>query len=116
MHQRRSYQRAWRIRRYLEFLKTPECRATFKRALERAGYRCEECGSGSDLEVHHLTYERLGCELPEDLRVLCRRCHETAHAPRNRQKFLLELYGQQRLFDRWDEIRPAYEWDEPDAA
>lgn len=31
------------------------------------------------LEVHHLTYERLGCEAPDDLLVLCGRCHATFH-------------------------------------
>lgn len=30
-------------------------------------------------DVHHLTYERLGNELPEDLQVLCRQCHDAAH-------------------------------------
>ncbi|MGH2369964.1 MAG: hypothetical protein ACRDI2_17430 [Chloroflexota bacterium] len=30
-------------------------------------------------EVHHLTYERLGDELPEDLAALCAPCHRGAH-------------------------------------
>jgi hypothetical protein len=50
-------------------------------ALERAGWRCRACGQrGGSLDVHHLTYCRLGHELPEDLCVLCRRCHEIAEA------------------------------------
>lgn len=49
---------------------------------------CAECGMtrqwsryfyGVDLDVHHLTYERLGNELPEDLVVLCARCHALRH-------------------------------------
>jgi DNA-directed RNA polymerase subunit RPC12/RpoP len=45
-------------------------------ALERAGYSCEECGTANVvLHAHHLTYERLGHELLEDLEILCRRCH-----------------------------------------
>ena len=31
------------------------------------------------LDVHHLTYERLGREKDEDLRVLCRACHGDEH-------------------------------------
>jgi hypothetical protein len=31
------------------------------------------------LEVHHRTYERLGRERPEDLLVLCEKCHAVEH-------------------------------------
>lgn len=40
------------------------------------GKKCEECGKISpNLEVHHLTYDRLGNELPRDLKIVCRQCH-----------------------------------------
>jgi len=29
--------------------------------------------------LHHLTYEGLGRELDEDLRLLCKDCHKEAH-------------------------------------
>jgi 5-methylcytosine-specific restriction endonuclease McrA len=57
-------------------------------ALERAGHQCEMDGlTPADpsslfhrsLQVHHLNYDRLGGELPEDLIVLCWSCHEDAH-------------------------------------
>jgi hypothetical protein len=32
------------------------------------------------VEVHHLTYERLGAELPGDLEAVCAPCHRAAHA------------------------------------
>jgi len=47
---------------------------------------CETCGLREDesrllvLDVHHVTYERLGCELAEDVLVLCRPCHDARHA------------------------------------
>lgn len=44
-----------------------------------SGEICAVCRSTEDLNVHHNTYRRLGCERPEDLIVLCRRCHETFH-------------------------------------
>jgi hypothetical protein len=41
------------------------------------GRKCEACGkSSSRLEVHHLTYERLGKELLSDLKIVCKMCHE----------------------------------------
>lgn len=39
-----------------------------------AGYRCAACGdvrTGVDLEIHHYTYERFGCELDEDVCCVC---------------------------------------------
>jgi hypothetical protein len=58
---------------------SPLCRYDYVRAwtdeeisekLARGEYR---------LDVHHLTYERLGRESPDDLLVLCRDCHELIH-------------------------------------
>ena len=46
--------------------------------LNAAGFRCRLCnglGNESRLEVHHRTYERLGCERPADLTTLCQPCH-----------------------------------------
>lgn len=63
-----------------EYLQTPHWKETRSRAIARAGNRCQHCGATSRLEVHHLTYERLFCEQPEDLLVLCRSCHQKIHA------------------------------------
>jgi hypothetical protein len=46
------------------------------------GNKCEECGAGGKgviLHSHHLTYDRLGKELPEDIQVLCKPCHQLKH-------------------------------------
>jgi hypothetical protein len=49
-------------------------------ALERAGHSCSLDVTHTDaLEVHHRTYERLGCELAGDLVVLCHACHAVHH-------------------------------------
>ena len=44
-------------------------------------YRCDDCGDFfKELEVHHLTYIRLGQEdLQHDLSCLCSGCHKKAH-------------------------------------
>ena len=51
-------------------------------AMERDEYRCQNCGSGERLVVHHRTYERVGDEWPQDLVVLCWSCHEWEHERR----------------------------------
>lgn len=45
----------------------------------RNGGRCEACGERPIQDVHHLNYDHLGDERDEDLRGLCRPCHELAH-------------------------------------
>lgn len=67
---------------YQLYIRSPEWEAKRQQALARAGRRCAGCGSdGSEdrLEVHHLTYERLGYEQLTDLMVLCSLCHAHEH-------------------------------------
>lgn len=48
---------------------------------------CEACGRATDyigggrlpLQVHHLSYERLGMELDSDLLAVCESCHRALH-------------------------------------
>lgn len=64
---------------YADYLKTDHWRRTRQDALARCGHKCMVCGSKIGLEVHHNTYERRGQELPSDVIVLCRTCHQTFH-------------------------------------
>lgn len=64
---------------YKTYLKTDEWQRKRLDALERARDVCEKCGSADNLQVHHKTYERRGEELPEDLIVLCTKCHRAEH-------------------------------------
>ena len=46
------------------------------------GQKCERCGSKRSLRflhLHHLTYDRLYDELPEDLELICAGCHSVEH-------------------------------------
>ena len=65
---------------YTAHLASPEWQLIRADKLARAGWLCERCGAsgvrGAPLHVHHLTYERLGDEPPEDLLVVCPACHE----------------------------------------
>lgn len=62
---------------YAEYLLTDHWQFVRRAALWAAGERCQVCKSEKHLEVHHASgYSCLGAERPEDLVVLCRRCHE----------------------------------------
>ncbi len=64
---------------YSTYIRSDEWRETATAAKVRADWRCQVCNRPSTdvtLDAHHRTYERLGHELPEDITVLCRDCHE----------------------------------------
>lgn len=69
-------------KRYLEYLKSEEWLNLKLEVIRIRGCKCEGCGAKkkpSELELHHLTYERLFRELLEDLKLLCAWCHGKAH-------------------------------------
>lgn len=49
-------------------------------ALDHHGHYCTACGRDKSLQVHHLTYKRLGSEEMSDLMPLCDSCHSFVHA------------------------------------
>ena len=68
---------------YVRYLNSQAWAAKRAEILARADGLCEECGATlepGEAEVHHLSYERVGRELPEDLVALCPGCHRRAHA------------------------------------
>jgi hypothetical protein len=70
---------------YEVYLRSQRWRQFRTAMLDLVDGTCECCGLREDdsrllvLDVHHQTYERLGCELPEDVLVLCRPCHMDHH-------------------------------------
>jgi hypothetical protein len=66
---------------YQQYLQSPLWRSTRERRLHVAGNRCEfeGCGRTFGLEVHHVSYERLGRELDSDMEVVCRFHHLARH-------------------------------------
>lgn len=68
---------------YQQYLRTEGWRQRRRPALYRAKGRCEICSQPEylvgKLQVHHLTYERIGEELPSDLEALCDECHHMVH-------------------------------------
>jgi hypothetical protein len=60
---------------YAEYLRHPRYRAIREVAMERAGWRCQQCG-GRATEVHHVRYPRWGTfDVPENLVPVCHACH-----------------------------------------
>ena len=64
--------------RYLLYLRSKPWAKIRGRLISKHG-GCVECGCEFNLEVHHLTYERLFNERDEDLKLLCHTCHVRAH-------------------------------------
>ncbi len=49
-------------------------------ALSIADDKCECCGNSKQLELHHITYERLTQERAIDMAIVCRNCHQQIHS------------------------------------
>jgi hypothetical protein len=64
---------------YSEFLESEEWKALREKVKTRDSFRCRECRSRSDLQVHHLTYEHGWLCDEKYLITLCRECHERKH-------------------------------------
>src|SRR3954466_14769485 len=77
---------------YRQYLQTPGWRRRRNRALGLAHWQCQKCSARRGLQVHHLTYERLGSEHDQDLEVLCRDCHEGHHMQQMEESPKLGVY------------------------
>ena len=74
---------------YVDYLLTPHWRDVRQRAIKRANGFCRKCRKPSRyLEVHHLTYHRIGAELESDVIAICRQCHDLEHLEQRRKKRL----------------------------
>ena len=80
----------------------------------RQAYRCAgECGQVyGDLQLHHLTYERLGQELPEDVVGLCVECHRKADRIRADEAWWrrIDAWARKR-YGSWHEVTDADEYE-----
>ena len=61
-------------------LDSDQYRQLWKEILERDGWRCQRCGSSSNLQVHHRKFRsRFGDDAAQNLITLCAHCHRTEH-------------------------------------
>lgn len=66
-------------REYEEYLRSDLWKEIRTRVIARAVGLCEICKENSVEEVHHMTYERIGSEVLEDLLGVCSICHKIIH-------------------------------------
>lgn len=64
---------------YDGYLKSEEWRARREKVMQRCDGVCEGCGNAKAVQVHHLTYERVGREMLFDLVGICAQCHSGVH-------------------------------------
>lgn len=64
---------------YWEYLKSETWKAKRRLLFQERGRKCEKCGAGKNLNVHHLSYEHFKDEPLSDLQILCRLCHKESH-------------------------------------
>jgi hypothetical protein len=67
--------------------------------LTRAGWRCQACGAGGRLDVHHIVKRAQGgsdFDL-DQLVALCRRCHALTDAPYGRGRLVVTAMGRGRF-------------------
>lgn len=67
---------------YDGYLRTPQWRALRAKVFRRSGGLCEGCGERYAVQVHHLTYARVGREMLFDLAAVCEECHRSIHEDR----------------------------------
>lgn len=70
---------------YREYISSPQWKERRKEFLAVFGTHCANCNLprllaivayDQDLHVHHVSYARIGQETEDDLKALCKRCHE----------------------------------------
>ena len=73
---------SWR-EKYEFVINSPRWRELRTRLIGERGGKCQRCKEEKPvLQLHHLTYERLGSERDSDLEVLCLDCHAIADSQR----------------------------------
>lgn len=77
--QKQHKDKPWRWPLYQQYLNSKEWAEKKKEVLFRDDYCCQLCGEVENLNVHHLTYNRVGDEALFDLVTLCSYCHADEH-------------------------------------
>lgn len=78
-----------KISDYRQYLKSKHWKDKRNKIRKQRCNKCERCKSTIKLQVHHKTYERIGCEKDEDLELLCEICHIEEHKLLRKQGTLL---------------------------
>lgn len=95
---------------YKRYISSDEWKEKSEWMKRSVGHRCQMCNRlHLPLNVHHRTYKRLGSEMPEDLIVLCRKCHEDfskTHKYDHRTDTQYEPIGRKKVeIGKWEEVK-----------
>lgn len=71
---------------YNKYLQSPEWAIIKIEMRTFYGNKCQECGSKRKLHVHHKHYKNFGNEEPEDLMLVCEKCHIAIHKEWDKNK------------------------------
>lgn len=72
---------------YDNYISSAEWAEKRKQRMKIDHYRCCMCGKSGKLQVHHVSYDRLGHEdVFHDLCTLCPECHKLIHNYYNRKR------------------------------
>ena len=77
--QKHHSEKPWRWPLYQKYLQSKEWKQKCSEVLFRDDHCCQLCGDDDDLQIHHLTYNRVGDEALFDLVTLCSHCHANEH-------------------------------------
>lgn len=67
---------------YNKYLKSSKWRSFRKKIIEDRNYQCQRCRNKfgtKSLQIHHITYQQIFNETPEDVLLLCKGCHKKEH-------------------------------------
>ena len=64
---------------YTQYLRLDEYGRRRRPVLKRASRVCEGCRRPARLQIHHLHYQTIWKETPDDLVAVCSACHDRAH-------------------------------------
>jgi 5-methylcytosine-specific restriction endonuclease McrA len=80
--------------KYKDYLKSDEWADIRAVVIEIHGSICQSCLEKTRYpQIHHLTYKNLYNEEPEDLTLLCKKCHEKTHGIKKRIKYNKRNFG-----------------------
>lgn len=80
--ERRKEEKKERLKKYYDYLGSPEWRNKRQEVFNSRSKCCERCKRVDNLEIHHKTYKNIYKEKLEDLQILCRSCHKSEHSKR----------------------------------
>ena len=103
--------------KYLKYLKSKEWGIIRTDMCEMYNSTCQDCLKKVKFpQVHHLTYKNLYNEEPEDLTLLCRKCHEKRHGIKkikfNKKNFKRLVAENKRLKQLVDDLLKQGEYHE----